>query len=153
VESNAFIPHSDSRNLPALTKNARLDPIPGAGQLLPYNSAVSSIDILHKHRLIYEVVKEIPRRQVATYGQVALYAGLPGQARLAGYALFYLPASMMKKIPWWRVINAQGRISYSEARHGHDHLQRELLEKEGVVFDARGRISLAQYGWKPELRK
>ena len=105
------------------------------------------------HDLIYKVVKEIPRRKVATYGQVALYAGLPGHARLAGYALFNLPAPLLKKIPWWRVINAQGRISYSEARLGHDHLQRELLEKEGVEFDERGRISLARYGWKPERQK
>jgi methylated-DNA-protein-cysteine methyltransferase-like protein len=47
------------------------------------------------------------------------------------------------------VINAQGRISYSESRRGNDHRQRELLESEGVVFDTRGRIDLRVYGWKP----
>lgn len=101
------------------------------------------------HQQIYDVVKKIPRGRVATYGQVALLAGLPGHARLAGYALFNLPDALHSKLPWHRVINAQGRISYSESRHGHDYLQRELLEKEGVSFDDRGRVSFAEHGWKP----
>jgi methylated-DNA-protein-cysteine methyltransferase-like protein len=104
----------------------------------------------HKlHELIYDVVEQIPRGKVATYGQVALLAGLPGQARLAGYAMFNLPEELVGRIPWQRVINAQGRISYSEARLGNDHKQRQLLEREGVVFDARGKIDLRVYGWRP----
>ena len=103
-----------------------------------------------KHALIYEVTKQIPRGKVATYGQVAVLAGLPGHARLAGYALYNLPPDLADKVPWQRVINAQGRISYSESRRGGDHLQRKLLEKEGVVFDKNGRIDLRQFGWRPE---
>jgi len=103
-----------------------------------------------KHALIYDVVRLIPRGKVATYGQVALWAGLPGQARLAGYAMFNLPAAIADSVPWQRVVNAQGRISYSESRRGNDHLQRELLEQEGVEFSATGRINLSRYGWKPE---
>lgn len=99
--------------------------------------------------MIYEVVREIPRGRVATYGQVALLAGLPGHARLAGYAMFNLPTELVDAVPWHRVINAQGRISYSESRRGNDHRQRELLEAEGVAFDSRGRINLQIYGWKP----
>ena len=102
-----------------------------------------------KHALIYEVVREIPYGKVATYGQVAMLAGLPGQARLAGYAMFNLPPELGNAVPWQRVVNAQGRISYSESRHGSDHRQRELLEAEGVAFDAQGRIDLKVYGWKP----
>lgn len=102
------------------------------------------------HQQIYDVVKLIPRGRVATYGQVALWAGLPGHARLAGYALFNLPKDQQGEVPWQRVINAQGRISYSEARQGHDHLQRELLEAEGVVFSERGKVSFAEFGWQPE---
>src|SRR5438874_965426 len=105
------------------------------------------------HNRIYDVVRRIPRGRVATYGQVALLAGLPGQARLAGYALFNLPQAQWGKVPWQRVINAQGRISYSEARLGHDHLQRELLEGEGVEFDARGRVDLARFGWDGVRKK
>lgn len=103
-----------------------------------------------KHHLVYEATLQIPHGKVATYGQVAMLAGLPGHARLAGYALFNLPAELAAKVPWQRVVNAQGRISYSEARYGNDHKQRELLEKEGVVFSSTGRIDLKVFGWKPE---
>lgn len=101
------------------------------------------------HALIYDVVKQIPAGRVATYGQVALWAGLAGQARLAGYALYNLPPELAGSVPWQRVINAQGRISYSESRCGNDFKQRELLEAEGVQFDAKGKVSLAAYGWHP----
>jgi methylated-DNA-protein-cysteine methyltransferase-like protein len=111
---------------------------------------MAELTVEGKHQLIYATVVRIPRGKVASYGQVALHAGLPGHARLAGYALFNMPAALFNKVPWWRVIYAGGRISYSEARLGHDLLQRELLEKEGVQFDARGRVSFAEFGWKPK---
>ncbi len=103
-----------------------------------------------KHALIYAAARQIPYGKVVTYGQLALLAGLPGQARLAGYAMFNLPEALAGEVPWHRVINAQGRISYSEARRGNDHKQRELLEAEGVKFDARGAIPLKLYRWQPE---
>jgi methylated-DNA-protein-cysteine methyltransferase-like protein len=103
-----------------------------------------------KHAAIYEAAQAIPCGKVATYGQVAMLAGLPGHARLAGYALFNLPEALAGKVPWHRVINAQGRISYSESRRGNDHKQRKLLEAEGVEFDANGSVNLRVYGWRPE---
>ena len=96
---------------------------------------------------IYAVVRRIPRGRVATYGQVALLAGLPRQPRLVGYAMHALPNGT--DLPWHRVINAQGRVS---ARAGNDAgslRQRVLLEAEGVQFDAAGRVSLVRHGWKP----
>lgn len=96
------------------------------------------------HPRIHDVVSRIPRGRVATYGQVARLAGLPGQARLVGYALHALPAGT--SVPWQRVVNAQGAISTPP---GHDALQRRLLEREGVRFDARGRIPLASFQWRP----
>jgi methylated-DNA-protein-cysteine methyltransferase-like protein len=101
------------------------------------------------HARIYSIVRQIPPGRVATYGQVALLAGLPGHARLAGYALYNLPDELLARVPWQRVVNAMGRVSYSESRRGNDHLQRRLLEEEGVVFDRRGRIDLALYQWRP----
>jgi methylated-DNA-protein-cysteine methyltransferase-like protein len=98
------------------------------------------------HRRIHEVVSRIPRGRVATYGQVARLAGLRGHARLVGYALHALPAGT--SVPWQRVVNAQGGIS---TRSG-DARQRRLLEREGVRFDARGRIPLARYQWRPRRR-
>jgi len=100
------------------------------------------------HHRIYLVVARIPRGRVATYGQVARLAGLPGQARLVGYALHATPAGTF--IPWQRVVNAQGAIS-TIPKHGPR--QRLLLEREGVRFNARGRVPLASFQWKPKSRR
>jgi methylated-DNA-protein-cysteine methyltransferase-like protein len=58
-----------------------------------------------------------------------------------------LPAD--SDVPWHRVINAQGRISLSETAA---RIQAALLEQEGVTFDARGRIDLKRFGYKPRVR-
>jgi methylated-DNA-protein-cysteine methyltransferase-like protein len=98
------------------------------------------------HQRIYRAVRRVPRGRVATYGQIAELAGLGGHARQVGYALHALPED--SDVPWHRVINAQGRISL-----GGDGLagrvQRQLLEQEGVQFDARGRVSLERFRWRP----
>jgi methylated-DNA-protein-cysteine methyltransferase-like protein len=98
---------------------------------------------------IYAVVRQIPAGRVATYGQVAALAGLAGKPRLVGYALFRVAPD--DEIPWQRVVNARGEISPSVFRKGSDYLQRELLEAEGVCFDAQGRIDLKRYRWQPDL--
>jgi methylated-DNA-protein-cysteine methyltransferase related protein len=99
---------------------------------------------------IYAVVARIPRGRVATYGQVAALAGLPRQARLAGYALHGLPDG--STLPWHRVINAAGRVSERSEPGPSEGLQRHLLEEEGVVFDLSGRVDLRRYRWKPRAR-
>lgn len=97
---------------------------------------------------IYEVVRQIPFGKVATYGQIAELLGLYGRARQVGYALFQVAPD--SDIPWHRVVNAQGKISRSPMRQGNDDLQRILLEREGVVFDAQETLSLALYRWSPK---
>lgn len=99
---------------------------------------------------IYAVVRRIPRGRVATYGQVAALAGLPGRARQVGYALHALPEG--SRVPWHRVINAQGRAS-PRAAPGWDDVQRQLLRREGVRFDHAGSTSLDRYQWRPRERK
>lgn len=96
---------------------------------------------------IYRVVRRIPRGRVATYGQVAELAGIPGQARQVGYALNALPDQAT--VPWQRVINARGEISPRADPGLVEHVQRALLEAEGVQFDDTGRIDLTRYRWKP----
>ena len=95
---------------------------------------------------IYAVVRRIPRGTVATYGQVAILAGLGGNARQVGYALNAMPDD--PTIPWHRVINAKGEIS-RRSEPDADNEQQRLLEAEGVIFDDCGRISLKQFQWKP----
>ncbi len=92
---------------------------------------------------IYEVVKSIPKGRVATYGQVAMLAGNPRWARVVGYALHNNP--MPGVIPCHRVVNREGRVAPAFAFGGED-VQRRLLEAEGIVFDADGRVDLTRYG-------
>jgi methylated-DNA-protein-cysteine methyltransferase-like protein len=98
---------------------------------------------------IYAVVRRIPRGRVASYGQVAALAGLPGRARLVGFALAALADG--SALPWQRVVNARGEIS-PRAEPGRDHYQRHLLEEEGVRFGSEGRIDLRRFGWAPRGR-
>ncbi len=97
---------------------------------------------------IYAIVRHIPPGQVATYGQVAELAGLVGKPRLVGYALYRVDMTT-SDVPWQRVINAKGAVSESPLRNGTDYMQRALLEDEGIEFDARGRVDLARYRWRP----
>jgi methylated-DNA-protein-cysteine methyltransferase related protein len=101
------------------------------------------------YQKIYRVIEKIPRGKVATYGQVATLAGLPGHARQAGYALAALPND--HDLPWQRVVNARGEIS-RRSEPGSEGLQRALLEAEGVVFDTHGRIDLKRFLWRPRSK-
>ncbi len=100
---------------------------------------------------IYRVVRRIPRGRVATYGQVAELAGLPGCARQVGYALHALDDAV-DDVPWQRVVNARGEIS-RRAVAGIEPIQQQLLEAEGIAFDARGRLDLTLFQWRPRVRK
>jgi methylated-DNA-protein-cysteine methyltransferase-like protein len=99
---------------------------------------------------IYAAARQIPRGRVATYGQIAAIAGLPGQPRQVGYALHALPAT--RSIPWHRVINAKGEIS-ARSEPWFERVQHKLLEHEGIEFDADGRVSLARFQWKPGVSR
>ena len=95
----------------------------------------------HHWQAICAVVEQLPHGRVATYGQVARLAGLPGRARLVGKVLGHLPPGV--EVPWHRVINASGKISLPD-RAGLE--QRARLEAEGVEFRASGRIDLRRFG-------
>jgi methylated-DNA-protein-cysteine methyltransferase-like protein len=105
--------------------------------------------ISDKYRAIYAVVSQIPQGRVATYGQIAQLAGLPGHARLAGYALSALEDK--SSVPWHRVVNAAGGISARSDGSPADTIQRLRLEDEGVHFNEHGRIRLDRFQWRPEL--
>jgi methylated-DNA-protein-cysteine methyltransferase related protein len=96
------------------------------------------------HERIYAVVKRIPKGKVATYGQIARIVGRC-TARMVGYAMAATPEG--SRVPWQRVINSQGMISARSHSDG-DVRQRVLLEKEGVKFDAKGRVDLTVFQWQ-----
>lgn len=93
---------------------------------------------------IYDVVKEIPRGKVATYGQIASLAGNKRWARVVGYALHANPEPGI--IPCHRVVNRFGEVSRAFA-FGGENRQIELLESEGVAF-TDGRVDLERYQWR-----
>jgi methylated-DNA-protein-cysteine methyltransferase related protein len=110
------------------------------------DSAASSPDEPNIAEQIWQVIALIPRGSVATYGQVAELAGLPGGARRVGRVLSQLPRG--SRIPWHRVVNASGGISLPESSGGYAR-QRSRLTREGVVFNTSGRIALKRFRWRP----
>ncbi len=97
------------------------------------------------YKRIYKIVLKIPIGTVATYGQIANLAQMPGHARQVGYALHSTPASM--ELPWWRVINSKGEISFPIGTP-YFEIQRKILLSEGIIFDRNMRIDLKLYKWK-----
>ena len=99
---------------------------------------------------VYETVKQIPLGKVATYGQIARLAGNPRMARQVGWAMHASPepdAPETPGIPCHRVLNRFGEVCKGFA-FGGEEAQRMLLEAEGIVFGADGRVDLDVYGWE-----
>ncbi len=90
---------------------------------------------------IYEVVRQVPRGSVSTYGDIATIVGGGIDAWTVGQALNQVPKEQAQEVPWQRIINAQGGISTRGL------LQRKLLEDEGIAFDARDRVDLRRFRW------
>ena len=96
---------------------------------------------------IWDTIRDIPRGQVSSYGQVAEIAGIPRGARQVGYALRHLPRG--HDVPWHRVLQASGKIAFEKGSHGYRE-QRQRLVADGVVVVA-GKVDMSKYRWQPEL--
>lgn len=96
---------------------------------------------------IYDMVRQIPRGFVTTYGQIALLIGNPRMSRVVGYALHVNPEPGV--IPCHRVVNRSGGLSSAFA-FGGDNQQRILLEEEGVAFLEDGRVDMKKHMWYGE---
>jgi len=95
------------------------------------------------NQIICQIISQIPIGKVTTYGKIASLAGYPSHARYVGSTLKKLPKNT--KLPWFRVINAQGKISFAEGSDVYSR-QKKLLEQEGVDFKNE-RISLKIFAW------
>src|SRR5512140_2049629 len=113
------------------------------------SSSAMAEHVVKLYRSIYAVVRRIPVGHVATYGQVAELAGIPGGARVAGAAL--KTSKPGDRLPWQRVIGkagkTRGRIAIYDPVGAA--IQRKLLEAEGVTIGDTGLIKLDVYGWLP----
>ncbi len=93
---------------------------------------------------IYDVVRQIPRGKVATYGQVAALAGNKHWSRVVGYALHVNPDP--EHIPCYRVVNRLGQVSPAFA-FGGENQQIALLEADGIPCPD-GQVDLTRYRWE-----
>jgi methylated-DNA-protein-cysteine methyltransferase-like protein len=96
------------------------------------------------HQNVWKVVLEIPAGHVLTYGEVARLSGMPRAARRVSQALRRAPRAM--ELPWHRVINSQGKISFPEDSIGWKQ-QKEKLESEGIAF-LKGKVDLERFGYR-----
>jgi methylated-DNA-protein-cysteine methyltransferase related protein len=110
---------------------------------------MASSHLRELYRRMHAVIRKIPRGRVATYGQVAELAGLPGGARVAAASL--KTSTRADTLPWQRVIGKagpkRGRIAIHDPVGAA--MQRALLEKERVEVGDRGIVALDVYGWLP----
>jgi methylated-DNA-protein-cysteine methyltransferase-like protein len=115
----------------------------------PMPSFASPPNLQAYYEEVWIIVRQIPAGKVAAYGQIAKMIPPPNGVEIETYAAFAprwvggAMAACPDDVPWQRVINSQGKIS---ERAGAEK-QRQLLEQEGVEFDAKGRIDLKKYGW------
>lgn len=100
-----------------------------------------------KERVIL-IIRSIPKGHVASYGQVASYAGSPRAARQVGMILRF---SNDDTLPWWRVINNEGRISIKGSFYATPQMQKELLGKEKIAVSEEFGLHMEIYRWKPTL--
>ncbi len=105
---------------------------------------VKKTDDANWYQSVWKVVSEIPSGHVLTYGEVARLSGMPRAARRVSQALRRAPRGM--ELPWHRVINAQGKISFPEDSSGWMQ-QKDKLENEGVVF-LNGKVDLERFGYR-----
>lgn len=100
---------------------------------------------------IWQTVQLIPYGKVACYGQIADLAGLPGRARLVGKALGKVPEVgwQAMPVPWFRVINSQGKISFPIGSELFEK-QKNCLQNENVVL-LGAKIKLTDFQWQPDL--
>ena len=96
---------------------------------------------------IWQTVVLIPTGKVASYGQIADLAGLPGRARLVGKALSQVPDNI--KIPWYRVLRSNGQLAFPNGSE-QAKLQIGLLQEDNIVV-FNNRVKLKDFQWQPDL--
>lgn len=102
---------------------------------------------------VWDLARQVPPGKVIAYGQIGALISPPMGISLKDYDAFRARwvggamAACPDDVPWWRVVNAQGKIS---PRPGAEK-QRALLEAEGVIFDEKDRIDMKKFGWQGNL--
>ena len=109
---------------------------------------LSLATMTHFSKKVIQLIQKIPVGKVATYGQIAMLAGSPRGARGVSWILH--SSSHLHKLPWQRVINSKGRISFAFGTKKY-HEQKNKLHKEGVEISEEGLVDLKKYAWKKKI--
>jgi methylated-DNA-protein-cysteine methyltransferase-like protein len=95
---------------------------------------------------VLQIIQEIPYGKVVSYGQVATYAGAPRAARQVGWILNQTEGKIT--LPWWRVVNNEGRISIKGTRYNTPEIMRQLLISEGVAVKKDMTFDIEMYRFR-----
>lgn len=108
---------------------------------------------LQTYQKIWSVVQLIPTGKVASYGQIADLAGLPGRARLVGKSMQFIPkeGNNNQPVPWYRVLRSSGQLAFALGSEDFER-QKALLMDEGIFLKGRT-VSLKLYQWQPSLEQ
>lgn len=101
---------------------------------------------------VIAAVHTVPYGKVASYGQIALMVGIPRAARQVGWTLNRLETDLFRSnpdIPWWRIVNNQGRISIKGTKYHDAPMQKHLLEKEGIFIKDDLTFDIEEYRYRP----
>lgn len=99
---------------------------------------------------VVNVVRQVPKGKVVSYGQVAAYVGLPRAARQVGWTLRQLEGVDM---PWWRVINNEGRISIKGNMYNDAESQKEHLVSEGINVGKNFEVNIEKYRFVADMKQ
>jgi methylated-DNA-protein-cysteine methyltransferase-like protein len=114
-------------------------------------------DPLPYYRIVWDIVRQVPRGKVTTFGQIASMIPPPPDfdidpkdyeklaPRWVGDAMNAVSRIDEKTVPWHRVINSKGGISLPEDSISAAQ-QRARLRAENLL-DERELVDLEQYGW------
>jgi methylated-DNA-protein-cysteine methyltransferase-like protein len=105
------------------------------------------IEISEFTKKVMQQIHRIPKGKVATYKQIATLAGKPQGSRGVSWILH--SCSTTYKLPWHRVLNSQGRISF-DRKSSNFRQQKKRLEAEGVSITADGELDLTRFQWKKQ---
>jgi methylated-DNA-protein-cysteine methyltransferase-like protein len=96
---------------------------------------------------VYEIVRQIPKGKLMTYGDIAAIAGHPYAARVVGQIAHFGP----EELPWQRVVNRLGAMA--SGYYGGKEIHKQILEAEGVAVGEDYKVvKFKEYRWHPPIR-
>ena len=98
---------------------------------------------------VYDVVRQIPKGKVTSYGAIAKYLGTGSSARMVGWAMNAAHVAL-PKVPAHRVVNRNGMLT-GKMHFSTPTLMEELLKKEKIAVENDTVVNFEQLFWDPAI--